>query len=385
MPSVSVIVVNYNVKYYVEQCLNSVIRSIPDAQLIVVDNASKDGSVDFLKQRFPDVNIIANEKNVGFGSANNMALAQAQGQYVLFLNPDTVVAEETIPRCVEYMEKHPHTGAIGVKMLYADGCFALESRRSLPTPSVAFWHMTGLGRIFPKSKVFARYHLTYEDPCRECAIDVVSGAFMFIRKSVLDMIGGFDESFFMYGEDIDLSYRIINAGFSNAYLPVPIIHYKGESTVKTSYSYAKVFYDAMLIFFNKHFRRSAKLITPLVWLVVYIKKIGTFIRENLIRRRKMTGLKAACLYLGREESFRQAAGLIVNSTIMSSPIFIPCINTVPADISLDNIGTVVFDTGAFSYDTILEWIHSMYASGCCITLGLHSINTGKLITDIEVL
>ena len=386
MPSVSVIIVSYNVRHYVEQCLNSVLRSVPDAQLIVVDNSSMDGSVDYLRQRFPDVQVIANEENLGFGRANNMALELAQGRYVLFLNPDTVVAEKTIPRCIEYMDTRPETGAVGVRMMYADGCFAPESRRSLPTPSVAFWHMTGLGRLFPESRVFARYHLTFENPDEECPIDVVSGAYMFVRKSVLDVTGGFDERFFMYGEDIDLSYRIINAGYSNVYLPVPIIHYKGESTVKTSYRYAKVFYDAMLIFFDKHFRRSAWFITPLVWLVVGIRKIGTFIRENLFRRRRAgTGNRTGCLFLGSEDSFRKAAALIEKSAVLAAPGFVRCGDSVPSGLKLDEIETVVFDTGIFRYDTILEWIYNMYGSGRRITVGFYSPDTGRLITDIEVL
>ncbi|MBR4842145.1 MAG: glycosyltransferase family 2 protein [Bacteroidaceae bacterium] len=386
MPTVSVIIVSYNVRHYVEQCLNSVMRSVPDAQLIVVDNCSKDGSVDYLKQRFPDARIIANHENAGFGRANNMALSMVQGRYVLFLNPDTVVAEKTIPRCIEYMDSHPQTGAVGVKMMYADGCFAPESRRSLPTPSVAFWHMTGIGRIFPKSRVFAKYHLSYEDPDKECPIDIVSGAYMFVRKNALDVTGGFDESFFMYGEDIDLSYRIKIAGYQNIYLPVPIIHYKGESTVKTSYNYAKVFYDAMLIFFNKHFRRSARIIAPLVRLVVGIKKIGTFMAENLFRhRRNATGRRVKCLFLGREESFRQALPLFGNSSVLSFPALMPCTDSIPNNLELDGIETIVFDTGVFTYDTILEWLYILYGKGHRITAGFYSPDSGRLITDIEVL
>jgi GT2 family glycosyltransferase len=244
------------------------LRSVPDAQVFVVDNDSADGSVEYLRERFPQVEVIANDFNAGFGKANNMALAKATGRYVLFLNPDTVVAERTIPGCIDYMDAHPDVGAVGVRMQYGDGRFALESRRSLPTPSVAFWHMTGLGRLFPRSRVFAKYHLTFMDKAQVCPIDVVSGAYMFVRKEALDKAGGFDEQFFMYGEDIDLSYRILQQGYQNRYLPLPIIHYKGESTVKTSYAYAKVFYDAMNIFFDKHFHRYSRMFAMLVKLVV---------------------------------------------------------------------------------------------------------------------
>ena len=379
MPTVSVIIVSYNVKYYVEQCINSVLRSLPEAQVIVVDNSSGDGSVEYLRKRFPDVRIISNKENLGFGKANNMALTFAEGKYVLFLNPDTVVAEKTIPDCMEYMDSHPGTGAVGVRMMYADGCFALESRRSLPTPSVAFFHMIGLGKVFPRSRIFARYHLTYEDPARECPIDVVSGAFMFVRKSALDKTGGFDEDFFMYGEDIDLSFRIQKAGYSNVYLPLPIIHYKGESTVKTSYNYVKVFYDAMLIFFNKHFRSSARLIAPLVRLMVGIKKIGTFIGQNLSRnRRTVQGHRNVCLFLGSEDSFRKAAALTENSSVLSTPVFIACREEVPSNLNTDEVETVVFDTDSFSYDTIMEWIYGMYSSGRRFTVGFYSSESNRL-------
>lgn len=386
MASVSVIIVNYNVKHYIEQCLNSLLRSVPDAQIIVVDNNSKDGSADYLRERFPMVNLIANSENVGFGRANNMALQYAEGRYVLFLNPDTVVAERTIPYCVEYMDSHPDIGSAGVRMLYGDGRFAFESRRALPTPKVAFWHMTGLGRFFPKSRVFARYHMTYEDPMRDCDIDVVSGAFMFVRKSVLDRVGGFDEAFFMYGEDIDLSYRILMHGYKNRYLPVPIIHYKGESTIKTTYSYAKVFYDAMMIFYNKHFRRSSRFLTPFVKMAVGLKKIGTFLGQNLFYRHRMSAdYSQKSLFIGRKEIFPNVVALAGKSSYLKDVSFVEGSKNIHADINVDNIQAVIFDIEVFSFDTLLDWINDMACSGRRITMGLYSSKTGRLITETEVL
>ena len=389
MPSVSIIIVSYKVRCYIEQCLNSVLRSVPDAQILVVDNNSDDGSVEYLRERFPDAEIIANDYNAGFGKANNIALAKATGRYVLFLNPDTVVAERTIPGCIDYMDNHPEVGAVGVRMQYGDGRFAFESRRSLPTPSVSFWHMMGLGRLFPSSKVFAKYHLTYLNKDDVCPIDVVSGAFMFIRKETLDRTGGFDESFFMYGEDIDLSYRILKQGYKNSYLPLPIVHYKGESTIKTSYRYAKVFYDAMLIFFNKHFHRYSRLFTMLVRVVVGFKKIGTFIGQNIwARRRILSDYKQNCLYVGRKETFADVERLISDSGLLSNPRFVESRGGINASLdmsALADVDAIIFDTSVFSYDDIMDWMYVSASGGKRYTMGLYSSQTGKLITEDEVL
>ena len=383
MPTVSVIIVSYKVRYYIEQCLNSVLRSVADAQLLVVDNNSDDGSVEYLKERFPQAEIIANNFNAGFGKANNMALAKATGRYVLFLNPDTVVAEHTIPGCIEYMDAHPETGAVGVRMQHGNGRFAMESRRSLPTPSVSFWHMTGLGKLFPKSKVFGKYHCTYLNKDMECPIDVVSGAYMFVRKEALDKVGGFDEAFFMYGEDIDLSYRILQAGYQNRYLPLPIVHYKGESTVKTSYRYAQVFYDAMLIFFNKHFRKYSRLFALTVKIVLAFRKVFTYLGQNLLaHKRRLTDYTEKCIYVGRRETFRDVGQLIASSSILREPQFVESMEELNPG---DNIKAVLFDADAFGYDAILDWMYCNAASGRRVTMGLYSSATGKLITEDETL
>lgn len=387
MPSVSVIIVSYKVRYYIEQCLESVLRSVPDAQVLVVDNKSDDGSVEYLRERFPQIEVIANDFNAGFGKANNMALAKAVGRYVLFLNPDTVVAERTIPGCIRYMDEHPETGAVGVHMQYGNGRFALESRRSVPTPSVSFWHMTGLSRLFPRSRRFARYHLTYMDAAGECPIEVVSGAYMFVRREALDRTGGFDETFFMYGEDIDLSYRILQAGYSNRYLPLPIVHYKGESTIKTSYRYAKVFYDAMLIFYDKHFDRYSRLFAWFVRMVVQTRKVFTFIGENLrARRRRHADFSENCLYIGRKETFAGVLKLISASSILKNPQFVEGEGRIGLDVKgLDGVDAILFDTTAFTFDEILDWMSERAGEGRRYTMGLYSEKTGKLITEDETL
>lgn len=255
----SIVIVNYNVKYFLEQCLISCLRAGAhmDMEILVVDNNSSDGSVDYIRQRFPTVQVIANKDNPGFSKANNQAIAVAKGEFILILNPDTLVAEDTFDICIDFMNKHADAGALGVKMIDGKGNFLPESKRALPTPEVAFYKMFGLSAIFPKSHRFGKYHLSYLSMDETNPVDILSGAFMFFRKKVLDEIGYFDETFFMYGEDIDLSYRVLKAGYKNFYLAdTTIIHYKGESTKKGSLNYVKVFYQAMIIFAKKHFAAS---------------------------------------------------------------------------------------------------------------------------------
>lgn len=268
--TLSVIIVSYNVKYHLEQCIRSVERAIEgmEADVWVVDNASTDGSVAYLGQRFPAVHLIANAENMGFSRANNLAIRQSQGEYVLLLNPDTLVAEDTLRQCVAFLDAHPEVGATGVKMLNPDGTFALESRRGLPTPFTAFCKMSGLGTLFPRSRLFGRYYMQYLPREQAAPIEVISGAFCMVRRSALLRVGLLDEDFFMYGEDVDLSYRLQRGGWLNYYLPCPILHYKGESTVKSSYRYVTVFYRAMLIFYNKHYGRRHLMLGWLVKLAV---------------------------------------------------------------------------------------------------------------------
>lgn len=259
MVKLSVIIVNYNVKHFIEQCLFSVLQASQNlaTEVFVVDNNSVDGSVALIKEKFPQVILIENKENTGFSVANNQAIRMAKGEYVLLLNPDTVVQEDTFTKIIAFMDVHQDAGGLGVKMLDGQGNFAPESKRGLPTPEVAFYKMFGFSKLFPKSKRFGKYHLSYlpEDQINE--IDVISGAFMLMRKTVMDKIGLLDETFFMYGEDIDLSYRITKAGYKNYYFPeTQIIHYKGESTKRGSVNYVLVFYKAMAIFAKKHFSAS---------------------------------------------------------------------------------------------------------------------------------
>jgi O-antigen biosynthesis protein len=272
---VSIVIVNYNVRNFLEQCLRSVFRAIDGiaAEVFVVDNHSLDGSQAMVRDKFPQVILIENKENLGFSRANNQALRMVQGEYVLVLNPDTLLEEETIRKCILFMDSQPEAGALGVKMINGKGQFLPESKRALPTPAVAFFKMFGLAKLFPNSQKFGKYHLTYLDKDKIHAVEILSGAFMFIRKEALDKAGIFDEDFFMYGEDIDLSYRITKEGYRNYYYPeTTIIHYKGESTKKSSINYVLMFYKAMLVFYRKHFsKNNVSLFSLLIKLAVYFR------------------------------------------------------------------------------------------------------------------
>lgn len=274
----TVIVVNYNVEYFLDQCLSSVRKASKGLEIetIVVDNASMDGSVELLHQKYSDLHLILNEENVGFSKANNQGIEIAKGKYVLLLNPDTVVEESSFQKVIDYMDAHPETGGLGVRMIDGRGNFLPESKRGLPKPMVAFYKIFGLSRIFPKSERFGQYHLGHLDEFETAEIDILSGAFMLMRKDALDKVGNLDESFFMYGEDIDLSYRIQKGGYKNVYFPeTTIIHYKGESTKKSSVNYVFVFYRAMVIFAKKHFSGNN------AWLFSFLINMAIYFRASL--------------------------------------------------------------------------------------------------------
>jgi O-antigen biosynthesis protein len=273
----SIVIVNYNVRYFLEQCLHSVRKAINglSVEVFIVDNNSVDGSVEMLHERFPEFTTIISRENVGFSRGNNLAIRLAKGEYILLLNPDTVVEDDTFRKVIRFMDEHPDAGGLGVKMVDGKGKFLPESKRGLPTPLVAFFKIFGLSKLFPKSRIFGKYHLGFLDNDQTNEVEILSGAFMMLRKSVLDKTGLLDETFFMYGEDIDLSYRIIKAGYKNYYYPeARIIHYKGESTKKGSLNYVVLFYNAMVIFARKHFSaKNARAFSILINMAVYFRAI----------------------------------------------------------------------------------------------------------------
>jgi GT2 family glycosyltransferase len=283
----TVVIVNYNVRYFLEQCLLSVQKAMQgmDSEVYVVDNNSVDGSVAMVKERFDWAKCIANKENLGFSKANNQAMRLAQGEYVLLLNPDTVVEEDTFRKVIEFMDAHPDAGGLGVKMVDGKGVFLPESKRGLPSPETSFYKIFGVSKVFPRSARFNRYHLGHLSNDEVHEIEILSGAFMLMRKSALDKVGLLDEDFFMYGEDVDLSWRIILGGWKNYYYPgTRIIHYKGESTKKGSLNYVFVFYNAMAIFARKHFSQQhattySVIIKLAIWIRAFVAILNRFIKR----------------------------------------------------------------------------------------------------------
>lgn len=281
----SIVIVNYNVKYFLQQALNSVFKSEVnfDYDVFVVDNASVDGSAEMVQQVFPQVKLIASPDNLGFSKGNNLAIRKSNAEYVLLLNPDTIIREDTLQQVVSFMDAHPEAGALGVKMYDGQGEFLPESKRGFPSPKVAFYKMSGLSKLFPKSKTYGEYHLGYLDDNEIHEVDVLSGAFMLLRKEALDQVGLLDEDYFMYGEDIDLSYRIQKAGYKNYYFPnAPIIHFKGESTKKGSLNYVRVFYQAMIIFARKHLQNKGG-----SW-YIFLLQIAIYFRAGIALVNRLT-------------------------------------------------------------------------------------------------
>jgi O-antigen biosynthesis protein len=274
----SVIIISYNVRYFLEQCLISVMVAMKGikGEVFVVDNCSSDDSCIMIETKFPGVRLIRNDVNRGFSAANNQALELSSGRHILLLNPDTIVSEDVFVKCLSFLDGHPDAGAVGIRMIDGTGRFLPESKRSFPTPATSFFRITGLWRLFPKSPSINRYYVGNIDEKTTAAIDVISGAFMLISRSAYVKAGKLDEDYFMYGEDIDYSYRLLKSGFSNYYFPdASIIHFKGESTQKGDLNVVVNFYKAMLIFVRKH------LVQQRGWPLIFAVKTAIFFRASL--------------------------------------------------------------------------------------------------------
>ncbi len=256
-----------------------------EGEVIVVDNDSRDNSLEYLLPKFPDVHFISNKENLGFAKACNQGMKRATGEQVLFLNPDTIIPEDCLKKCLDFMGFHPNAGALGIKMLDGSGRFLPESKRAFPSPWTSLFKLFGLSRLFPRSKIFSRYHLGHLDKNTNNKVDVLAGAFMLVKKQALEKTGGFDERFFMYGEDVDLSYRIEEAGYANYYFAESsILHFKGESTRKGSLNYVRMFYKAMSVFVKKHYGGSRAglfnfFIYFAIWFRAALSAVGSFIRK----------------------------------------------------------------------------------------------------------
>ena len=385
----SVIIVNYNVKFYLEQCLESVRRASKGLQVetFVVDNLSTDGSVAYLRERFPEVTFIENRENVGFARANNQAIRQSKGRYVLLLNPDTFVGEDTLARMVEFMEAHPEAGGAGAYMLNADGTFAPESRRGLPTPFVAFCKMSGLTKLFPKSRLLGRYYMGYLDANEVNEIEAISGACMMLRREALDKVGLLDEDFFMYGEDIDLSYRVLKGGYKNYFIPTRMLHYKGESTAKNSYRYAYTFYQAMRLFFRKHYGHYSFIISLPINAATWASTFMAYISNRLRYRKKpkVVSLPMNALVVGDAAMIAEVRALLEKSGVEGNRVFLEATEaTLPAGhlsdkVSLEGLDMVVYDTEHYSYATILRLLE--HTPGNTLRIATYSAKSKVLITD----
>ncbi len=374
----SIVIVNYNVKDYVAQCLMSVKRAIDgiDAEVFVVDNHSKDGSCAYIHRMFPWVILIESNHNLGFARGNNVALRRAVGEYVLLLNPDTVVGENVLRDALAFMDEHPKAGGVGVRMHNDDGTVAPESRRALPSPMVAMRKFMGSVGCYYMS------HLPWDSPQR---IEIVSGAFCLMRHAALNKVGLLDEDFFMYGEDIDLSYRLLKGGYENWYLPLDIIHYKGESTNKSSFRYVHVFYNAMLIFFRKHY-------SSLSWLMAVPIKIAIYMQALLVMLRMVPQIIAHNLglavvkrsdtpyyiYIGSDEMLGNCERLSLQKALDYS-LCSDADNIVLRD---NTTNVIVYDTAQYSYSTIISRLKAF--SGNNVRLGTYSAQTASIITPREV-
>lgn len=414
----SVIIVNYNVKYFLEQCLHSVQKAIQnlDAEVWVTDNASPDNSVEYLEPKFSWVNFIRNETNPGFAKANNQALHKCSGEYILFLNPDTLLPEDALTKCITFMKSHAQAGALGIRMIDGSATFLPESKRSFPSPLTSLYKLSGLSWLFPKSKIFSRYSLAYLNEFKNYEVDVLAGAFMLSRKNLLIDLKGFDEAFFMYGEDIDLSYRIQKSGYKNYYFSEStIIHFKGESTHKGSLKYVKMFYQAMSIFVKKHYTgRSAQLFTHFLQAAIWFRAGASVISQFLakrkillkkinISRKKKTysGIetKNQIIVAGTEEEFEEVKRIFAGAgvskqiarhidTSRGKESVSAIISDLQALAESGDIKEIVFCQGHLSYTDIIQIIQKLpekiffrfHAKGSESIVGSDSKNTsGEVI------
>lgn len=398
----SVIIVNYNVKYYLDQCIRSVLRAFEEmntpAEIIVVDNHSADGSVDYLEQRYPQklfpmVRFVRSAHNLGFARANNIAIRQSRGEYVLLLNPDTIVGEDALKASVDFMDAHEDAGAVGVRMLGAQGRRAMESRRGLPTPMVSFFKMLGFCNRWPHHRFFGKYYMGYLPWDEPSQIEVVSGAYCMLRRKALDEVGLLDEDFFMYGEDIDLSYRVLKGGYHNYYLPVDILHYKGESTQKSSFRYVHVFYEAMLIFFRKHYSGMTFLLSLPIKTAIYAKALMALVGMLSDRMRKSLGFFAPSaegaqhyVFVGSLE-MQDACRDIARRLGLDAEFHDSEVQEDKSEAtwSEKNDNVLVLDADSMSYADMLKRMSRLSDMNVNVTLGTYSKEIGKIITDREIL
>ena len=380
----SIIIVNYNVKYFLEQCLCSVVKACVNiqAEIFVVDNQSTDGSSDFFSGRFPQVKFIWKNENAGFAKACNEALQYTCGENILFLNPDTIVAEDCFEKCIAFLNSTAASGALGVRMIDGSGQYLPESKRGFPSLRTSFFKMAGLTALFPQSKFFAPYYLGHLPQHTNNQVDVLCGAFMLVKKKALEKAGVFDETFFMYGEDIDLSYRIQKAGFANYYFAdTTIIHFKGESTQKKGMNYLKIFYGAMRLFVQKHYAPAN------AGAYVFFIQTAIFFRAGLAavsglfsNKKKYGSYRNSSVTAGNKKAAEEAAEIlrVTGSSILlkgniDAENFANTSVTIQLKSQLEKFGAdeIIFCENGFSFKEIIHVLQqlpqgirsSFYAAG----------------------
>ena len=346
----SVIIVNYNVKFYLEQCLRSVRKALEgiDAEVIVIDNHSRDGSVEYLSARFPDYTFISSNHNLGFARANNRAIEQSRGEYVLLLNPDTVVSETSLHAVLDFMDGHLRAGAAGVRMIKVDGSDALESRRGVPSPMTSFYKMSGLCRHFPQSRRFGKYYMSYLSWTEPAQIEIVSGAFCMLRRKALDEVGLLDEDYFMYGEDIDLSYRL-HFGHLSILLTFPV-----QLAI-----YAKAFLALLSMVLGKMRRSLGFVDSPFKSDPLYVFHVSPGHRtlcETLVKRK---GLRAEICDVTEGGHDGRVAKLSEHKQYE------------------------VFDMSAFSYGDVFGFFSQTHSAD--VVMAMYYPEEGIVITDTDVL
>lgn len=344
--TLSVVILNYNVRYFLEQCLLSVQKAIEnlDAEIIVIDNDSKDDSCQMVKSHFPNVILIENKENVGFSKANNQAVTIAKGKYICILNPDTAVAEDTFSKSIQYYEGIENIGALGVYLMDGTGNFLPESKRNIPTPKVSFLKLTGFTQ---------KYYATHILETSNGKVDVLVGAFMLLKRSIYNEVYGFDEDYFMYGEDIDLSYKIAKAGYQNHYLgESTVLHYKGESTVKDE-AYFERFYGAMQIFYKKHFNKNFLLESSVSAGVALAKKAKKISSDKKVK----TDIK-----LEKNYFFTENIDLLESLSAKTATVFQMVSKNMHSQIILKN-SLLVFDAKYISYKEIFKLMQQLKGNG----------------------
>ena len=393
----SVIIVNYNVKYFLEQCLYSVQKACSnlEAEIFVADNNSTDRSKEYLEKKFPQVNFIWNSFNSGFANANNAVLPETKGKYILFLNPDTIVSEDCFEKCIQHFHSQPDCGALGVKMIDGSGRYLRESKRSFPTASASLFKLCGLSSIFPSSKLFSKYYAGYLPENSVNKVEVLAGAFIMASRNALEKVKGFDSNFFMYGEDIDLCFRIKQEGFGIYYFPeTTIIHFKGESTQKKRMQYNEHFYGAMKLYVKKHFSENKSgrfLLLNAINLSGFFASLKSFfirISTPIINLLPFNKKSANTLVIGNHKRFNDILPIIKNSVIALTIADRTELSNEKIDtneIALENIiaiirkkriGKMILCENELSYKSIIQVMEILKGK---VDFFIHSNNSDSII------